>query len=53
MRELTGGGAGLERSKKLPGRDTGILKTEKKKNYFHFGMHFKNVLVEFLEVILF
>jgi hypothetical protein len=51
VRELTGGGAGLRRSKKLPGRDTGILKTEKR-SYFIFACILKNVLVEFLEVIL-
>ena len=47
VKELTGGGAGPRRGRKLPGRGTGIIKTEKLISYFSFGVHCKNVQVEF------
>ncbi len=56
MKELTGGGADRPEDKRLPGRDTGTLKTDSKKlknsysiNYFYskLGMHFKMSYIEF------
>ncbi len=49
MRELTGGGTDLQKSKRLPGRDTGTLKTDPKKVIFYskLGMHFIMSYIEF------
>ncbi len=49
MRGLTGGGTDLRRSKRLPGRDIGTLKTDPKKLFFvqKLGMHFILSYIEF------